>query len=129
MTITNNLIEYNTEGIGIHWLTNSSLVKDNIVRYNQKYGIFIQKHSFNNTVEDNVVIGNNKGIGLLDDSNNNLIQSNIVANNIQADVHTDPDSQSNIVKNIVNQIQDVNGLNSRINWFHNVLGKSWGVDK
>ena len=42
VTITNNLVEYNAEGIGLHWLTNSSLIKNNIIKYNKNNGIFIK---------------------------------------------------------------------------------------
>jgi parallel beta-helix repeat protein len=95
--VTNNIVEYNVEGIGLHWLTNSSLVKDNVVRYNQKYGIFIQKQSFNNIVKDNLVVGNKAGIGLLEGSNENIVTSNTVVDNLEA-IRIEPDSASNLVK-------------------------------
>ncbi len=95
--VTNNIVEYNVEGIGLHWLTNSSLVKDNIVRYNEKYGIFIQKESFNNIVKDNLVVGNKAGIGLLEGSNANIVTSNTVVDNLEA-IRIESDSTSNLVK-------------------------------
>jgi len=97
VTITNNIVEFNGEGIGLHWLTNSSLIMDNLVRFNQKYGIFIQKDSFDNVIQNNIVIGNGSGIGLLDGSNNNTVVMNTVANNLEA-IHVDPDSRSNSLK-------------------------------
>jgi parallel beta-helix repeat protein len=80
--ITNNVVEYNVEGIGLHWLTNSSLIQANIVRYNEKYGVFIQKQSYDNTVENNTIIGNKYGIGILDGSSRNTIANNVVADNV-----------------------------------------------
>jgi parallel beta-helix repeat protein len=99
VTITNNVVEYNVEGIGLHWLTNSSIVKDNIVRYNEKYGIFIQKQSFNNTVENNVVVGNKYGIGILDGSAFNTVANNVVANNVLDRFRVDTNSTSNNLRN------------------------------
>ena len=96
VTVTNNLVEYNVEGIGLHWLTNSSTIKDNIVRYNDKYGIFIQKTSFDNTIENNTVINNKRGIGILDGSDNNIVVNNIVSGNyLDAPIYVSPDSRLN----------------------------------
>jgi poly(beta-D-mannuronate) C5 epimerase len=81
VTITNNLVEYNVEGIGLHRLTNSSLVQDNIVRYNERYGIYIDLQSHNNIVRNNTVIGNENGIGILDRSHNNTLLHNIIGKN------------------------------------------------
>lgn len=98
VTITNNLVEYNVEGIGLHWLTNSSLVENNIVQYNEKYGIFIQKQSYNNTIQGNVVVGNNYGIGILEGSSNNIIVNNTIAGNAVDRFKIDEDSTGNIVQ-------------------------------
>lgn len=98
VTITNNVVEYNVEGIGLHWLTNSSTVKDNVVRYNEKYGIFIQKDSHENTVEGNIVVGNGRGIGLLEGSTNNTITGNVIAHNAFEAVKADSDSEQNTVQ-------------------------------
>lgn len=101
VTITNNLVEHNVEGIGLHWLTNSSQVRDNVVRFNKNYGIFIKTDSFDNLVKNNTVIGNGEGIGLFEGSNNNSIISNIIAANYNKEhkepIHMDDDSQSNSV--------------------------------
>jgi len=102
VTITNNKVEHNVEGIGLHWLTNSSLIKDNIVRYNEKYGIFIQKQSFDNLITGNIIIGNKIGLGILNGSGNNSFINNTLVDNIAGDVKVDPDSQPNIIKD--NQI-------------------------
>ncbi|NWG37571.1 right-handed parallel beta-helix repeat-containing protein [Nitrososphaera sp.] len=99
VTITNNVVEYNIEGIGLHWLTNSSIVENNVVRYNQKYGIFIQKQSFNNTFQNNVVIGNGLGIGLLEGSSDNVVRHNTVADSRISDIYMERDSTSNVVEN------------------------------
>jgi len=99
VTITNNVVEYNIEGIGLHWLTNSSVVENNIVRYNQKYGIFIQKQSFDNTVQNNIVVGNGFGIGLLEGSSDNIVHHNIVTESLVSDIYMEPDSTSNVVEN------------------------------
>jgi mannuronan 5-epimerase len=109
VTVTNNLVEYNVEGIGLHWLTNSSIVKDNIVRYNEKYGIFIQKQSFNNIVEDNIVVGNGAGVGLLEGSTDNIIRNNIVADNLRHDIYTEPDSTSNTFEGNAFSFEQGNG--------------------
>jgi parallel beta-helix repeat protein len=99
VTITRNTVEYNVEGIGLHWLTNSSLIQDNTVRFNEKYGIFIQKESFGNLVENNTVIGNRIGIGLLEGSQDNSVKDNIVADNVVDQIHMADDSQNNRVEN------------------------------
>jgi Periplasmic copper-binding protein (NosD) len=102
VTITNNLVEHNVEGIGLDWLTNSSQVVDNVVRFNKNYGIFIKTDGFDNLVENNTVIGNGGGIGLFEGSNNNSIISNIIADNYNKEhkepIYMDDDSQSNLVK-------------------------------
>jgi parallel beta-helix repeat protein len=105
VTITNNLVEHNVEGIGLHWLTNSSLIRDNTVIYNKNYGIFIKRDSFDNIVEKNTVIGNGGGIGLFQGSNDNSIISNTIVDNYNKEhkepIFMDADSQSNLVsKNI-----------------------------
>lgn len=99
VTITNNTVEYNVEGIGLHWLTNSSLIKDNIVRYNEKYGVFIQKQSYNNTVEGNTIIGNKYGVGILDGSSRNTIVNNVVADNVLDRFRIDTNAADNVVRN------------------------------
>ncbi|HEX7032887.1 MAG TPA: right-handed parallel beta-helix repeat-containing protein [Nitrososphaera sp.] len=81
VTVTNNLVEYNTEGIGLHWLTNSSTVQDNVARYNDKYGIYIDKQCYDNLIVNNTVIGNKNGIGVLDRSYNNTLLHNVIENN------------------------------------------------
>jgi poly(beta-D-mannuronate) C5 epimerase len=100
VTITNNLVEYNMEGIGLHWLSNSSLIKNNIIKYNKNNGIFLKTHSIDNIVEDNTIVGNGYGIGLFDGSINNKIRSNILVGNIldQDGIRMDDDSQLNLVK-------------------------------
>ena len=101
VTITNNVVEYNIEGIGLHWLTNSSLVKNNIVKYNSGYGIYVKTNSYNNIVVNNTIIGNGNGIGLLDNSNENAIKSNFLRGNIleKNQVHEDKDSLFNQIEN------------------------------
>lgn len=98
VTITNNIVEYNVEGIGLHWLTNSSIIKDNIVRYNEKFGIFIQKNSYDNLIQNNTVIGNAAGIGILESSSGNTITENTISDNVVA-IRMEPDSLSNTEKN------------------------------
>lgn len=98
VTITNNLVEYNVEGIGLHWLTNSSRIENNIVQYNEKYGIFIQKQSYNNTVQNNVVIGNKYGIGLLEGSTDNTVVNNIIVDNAIDRFMIEQDSTANTVE-------------------------------
>jgi len=100
ITVTNNVVEYNIEGIGLHWLTNSSIVKNNIIKYNKGYGIYIKTNSYNNMIINNTILGNGNGIGLLDNSNENTIKSNILRGNIleKNQIHEDVNSQSNIVE-------------------------------
>ena len=45
ITITNNIVEEGTEGIGLHWLNNSSKIQNNIIKNNQQFGIFIKNSS------------------------------------------------------------------------------------
>ena len=78
VTITGNQVDYNVEGIGLHWDTNSSLIHDNLVRFNDKYGIFIQKTSYDNTIANNTLIGNKRGIGILETSGANNITDNVI---------------------------------------------------
>lgn len=98
VTITNNLVEYNVEGIGLHWLTNSSRIENNIVQYNEKYGIFIQKQSYNNTVQNNIVIGNKYGVGLLEGSTGNTVINNIIVDNAIDRFMIEQDSIANTVQ-------------------------------
>ncbi len=97
VTITNNLVEYNVEGIGLHWLTNSSRIENNVVQYNEKYGIFIQKQSYNNTIQNNIVIGNKYGIGLLEGSTGNTVINNIIVDNIIDSFMIEQDSTANTI--------------------------------
>jgi parallel beta-helix repeat protein len=96
--ITNNVVEYNVEGIGLHWLTNSSMIKDNVVRFNEKYGVFIQKQSYENTVENNVIVGNKYGIGILDGSSRNTVANNVVADNVLDRFRIDTNAVDNNVR-------------------------------
>ena len=100
MTVSNNIVEFNIEGIGLHWLTNSSIVKNNVVKYNKGYGIYIKTSSNDNILEHNSVLGNGNGIGLLDNSNRNAIKSNILIGNLldEAQIHQDEDSQLNFIE-------------------------------
>jgi parallel beta-helix repeat protein len=98
VTITNNLVDHNVEGVGLYWLTNSSKVRDNLVKYNAKYGIFIQKHSFNNIIDNNTVVNNMMGIGLLEGSNSNSITNNIISGNFADEaIHVSRDSTLNFI--------------------------------
>lgn len=98
VTITNNTVEYNVEGIGLHWLTNSSMIKDNVVRYNEKYGVFIQKQSYDNIVENNTIIGNKYGVGILDGSSRNTVANNVVADNVLEEFRIDTNAVDNAVR-------------------------------
>ncbi|AIF84453.1 parallel beta-helix repeat (two copies) [Candidatus Nitrososphaera evergladensis SR1] len=98
VTITNNIVEYNVEGIGLHWLTNSSIVKDNVVRFNEKYGVFIQKESYNNSVENNIIVGNKYGVGILEGSSRNTVANNVVADNVLERFRIDADSTGNTMR-------------------------------
>ena len=99
VTISNNIVEFNIEGIGLHWLTNSSLIKDNTVKYNKENGIFLKDDSNGNLIEGNVVLGNGRGIGILENSDNNTVRSNTLVGNILAEeqVYVDDSSDSNLI--------------------------------
>jgi parallel beta-helix repeat protein len=99
LTITNNLIEYNSEGIGLHWLTNSSVVKDNVIKYNKQYGMFIKTNSSDNLLEGNTLIGNGYGIALLEGSNDNTVRNNTVLYNVLTEdgIYNDDTSESNFI--------------------------------
>ena len=99
LTITNNLIEYNSEGIGLHWLTNSSVVKDNVIKYNKQYGMFIKTNSSDNLLEGNTLIGNGYGIALLEGSNDNTVRNNTVLYNVLTEdgIYIDDTSESNFI--------------------------------
>ena len=100
-TITNNIVEYNNQGIGLHWLTNNSLIKNNIVKYNKSTGIFISDSSYHNIVENNTVVGNGMGIELIEDSNDNVIRFNTIFGNFlsKEPVIVDEMSMANSVTN------------------------------
>jgi hypothetical protein len=100
VTITNNTVEYNSEGIGLHWLTNSSLIKDNIIKYNKHHGLFIKTNSYNNYLKHNFISGNGYGIGLFENSNNNSILYNSILDNVKTrnPIQSDKDSQNNLIK-------------------------------
>ncbi len=99
VTISNNLVEYNNEGIGLYWLTNSSVIKDNIIKYNKEYGLFVKTTSSDNLVEGNTLIGNGYGIGLMENSNNNMVRNNTILYSIFTEnpIFNDETSESNII--------------------------------
>jgi parallel beta-helix repeat protein len=103
VTITNNLVEYNAEGIGLHRLTNSSLVQDNIVRYNERYGIYIDLQSYNNIVQNNTVIGNRNGIGITDRSYGNTLLHNIIGKNELNPIVIDSTSATGSPRNTISK--------------------------
>ena len=80
------------------------------MRYNDKYGIFIQKTSFDNTIENNTVINNKRGIGILDGSDNNIVVNNIVSGNyLDAPIYVSPDSRLNRISgNYFSSHPDIN---------------------
>jgi parallel beta-helix repeat protein len=82
-------------------LTNSSLIKNNIIKYNKSNGLFIKTNSYDNIVENNTLIGNGYGIGLLEDSNNNTIRNNKIHYNILSPepIYEDDSSKSNFITN------------------------------
>jgi parallel beta-helix repeat protein len=99
VTISNNIVEYNIEGIGLHWLTNSSLIKDNTVKYNKENGIFLKDNSNDNLIERNIVLGNGRGIDILENSDKNTVRGNTLVGNILAkeQVYVDDNSDSNLI--------------------------------
>ncbi len=99
VTISNNIVEYNNEGIGLHWLTNSSTIKNNIIKYNKEYGLFVKTDSSYNLLENNTLIGNGQGIALIENSNNNTVRNNTILFNILTEdsIFTDKNSDSNII--------------------------------
>ncbi|HXG06956.1 MAG TPA: right-handed parallel beta-helix repeat-containing protein [Nitrososphaera sp.] len=109
VTITNNIVEYNVEGIGLHWLTNSSRVENNIVQYNEKYGIFVQKQSYNNTIQNNIVVGNRYGVGLLEGSTGNTVVNNIIVDNAIDRFLIDQDSTENTIQDNKFHYDEVEG--------------------
>jgi parallel beta-helix repeat protein len=78
VTITNNIVEEGTEGVGLHWLTNSSKIQNNIIRNNEQFGIFIKNFSINNVIEGNIVANNGCSIGLFEGANENTIVDNTI---------------------------------------------------
>ena len=101
VTISNNLVEYNAEGVGLHWLTNSSVIKDNIIKYNKNYGIFVKDNSSDNLVKGNTLIGNGYGIGLIGGSNDNTVRDNTILYNVISEdaIYNDDTSESNFINN------------------------------
>ena len=99
LTISNNLVEYNSEGIGLHWLTNSSVVKDNVIKYNKEYGMFIKTNSSDNLLEGNTLIGNGYGIAIIEDSNDNTVRNNTILYNVLTEdaIYNDDTSESNVI--------------------------------
>ena len=99
-TITNNIVEYNAEGIGLHWLTDSSLIKNNTVKYNGEYGIFLKQECSNNIIEENTVVGNGKGIGILEGSSDNIIRANVLVGNILSEeqIYDDGSGSGNTIE-------------------------------
>jgi len=105
VTIMDNIVEYNGEGIGLHWLTNLSMIKDNIIKYNKGYGVFVKTSSYDNIIENNTILGNGYGIGILEQSNQNEITSNLLIGNILSkdQINVDDESQLNVVQdNVMN---------------------------
>jgi parallel beta-helix repeat protein len=68
------------------------------VRYNEKYGVFIQKQSYDNIVENNTIVGNKYGVGILDGSSRNTVANNIVADNVLEEFRIDTNAIDNAVR-------------------------------
>jgi parallel beta-helix repeat protein len=92
VTITNNIVEEGTEGIGLHWLTNFSKIQNNIIKNNQQFGIFIKNSSTSNVIEGNIVTNNGCNIGLFEGSNGNTIVDNTIVDTFTSQRYCDNNS-------------------------------------
>jgi parallel beta-helix repeat protein len=97
--ISNNIVEYNDQGIGLHKQSSSNQIQGNVVRYNEKYGILVQDKSYNNAVEKNTIVGNNFGIGILEGSSHNTVANNILTENVLDTLQVDANSPENELQN------------------------------
>ena len=122
VTITNNLVDEGTEGIGLHWLTNSSKIQKNIVINNEQFGVFIRNSSNNNVIEGNILVNNGCNIGLFEYANGNTIVDNIIVDSFRSQRYCDneyvyPDSSSgsnNIGRNILITENNSSSYDTRI---------------
>src|SRR5215210_8759571 len=89
VTITNNLVEEGTEGIGLHWLTNSSMIQNNTIKNNKQFGIFIKNSSTSNVIKGNTLTNNGCNIGLFEYANGNTIVDNIVVDTFTSQTYCD----------------------------------------
>ena len=92
VTITNNIVEEGTEGVGLHWLTNSSKIQDNIIKNNHQFGIFIKNSSNGNVIKDNIITNNGCNIGLFEGANGNTIVDNIIVDTFASQMYCDNNS-------------------------------------
>jgi parallel beta-helix repeat protein len=72
-------------------------VSDNLVSYNEKFGIYLRNNSTDNVVRNNTITGNEEGITLAGSSINNVIANNTVTGSDVA-VVADPSSQTNMLR-------------------------------
>jgi parallel beta-helix repeat protein len=91
VTITNNVVEEGVEGIGLHWLTNSSKIQNNTIKNNEQFGIFIKNSSTSNVIEGNTLTNNGCNIGLFEYANGNTIVDNIVVDTFTSQQYCDND--------------------------------------
>lgn len=79
ITIKDNIIHNNGEGIAISWYSNNNNISGNNITSNG-YGIELDRSS-GNTIIGNNFLNNFGGIIVYPDANNNIISNNIISNN------------------------------------------------
>ena len=137
VTITNNLVDGGTEGIGLHWLTNSSKVQNNTVKNNEQFGIFIRNSSSGNVIEGNTLINNGCNIGLFEYANGNTIADNIVVDTFESQrycdndtVYSDSSSESNnIGRNVLITDSNSSSYGITVQSIENYDPQNIGFDK
>ena len=96
ITITDNIIENNDEGIWIYDGASYNLIKNNILS-NNGFGIQLYKAK-NNNITDNIIQKGTFGVYLFINANENIVENNMIKN-YASGIHIDDSSNHLISKN------------------------------
>ncbi len=83
MTIANNIISNNKDGIKTRWASTDNTITNNTITNNTNYGIFLQPWADNNIITNNTSISSNAVWWInLENANNCTISNNTISNHV-----------------------------------------------
>jgi parallel beta-helix repeat protein len=109
--VKNNTVNYNEQHYGIKLISsNNNVIEGNNASFNSQYGIFLSE-SCNNSIRGNIANYNEQYHGIcLISSNNNLIEDNNASNNMQAGIVLSESINNTIRSNIANYNKQFHGI-------------------